>query len=65
MRPWARAGEFQRFGSSAAAFSSARRLLARSQSKMPPQQADRLLDLFDGFLDLRSHFGTFGRRIKT
>ena len=36
----ARSGEFQRSGSSAAAFSSARRALARSQSKMPPQQAD-------------------------
>ena len=36
---------FQKSGSSAAAFSSASRALARSQSKMPPQQAHRLLDL--------------------
>jgi hypothetical protein len=42
-------------GSSAAAFSSARRAFALSQSKMPPQQADSLLDLFDDGLDFGAH----------
>ena len=46
---------FQRLGSSAAAFSSARRVLARSQSKMPPQQAECLPDRIDGALDFSAH----------
>jgi hypothetical protein len=40
-----------------------------SKSKMPPQQPDRLLDLFDDFLRFRAHaspmgqdFGTLFRR---
>jgi hypothetical protein len=47
-------------GSSARAFSSSRRRLAISQSKMPPQQADGLLDFVDGADDL----GTHGRVLK-
>jgi hypothetical protein len=54
---WARSLEFQRFGSSAAAFSSSSRFLARSQSKMPPQQADHLLDFIDKGLDFGAHLG--------
>jgi hypothetical protein len=47
---WAAAASFQRVGSSALLFSSARRASATSQSKMPPQQRDRLLDLVvEGF----------------
>ena len=42
----AAAASFQRSGSSARAFSSSRRATATSQSKMPPQQRDGLLDLF-------------------
>ena len=60
----ARSGEFQRLGSSAAAFSSARRVLARSQSKMPPQQADRLLDLVDDRLDFGAHLPVFCHKIE-
>jgi hypothetical protein len=51
----ASAGLFQRLGSSALAFSSARRRWALSQSKMPPQQGKRLLDLADGSFDFRAH----------
>src|SRR6202521_2219887 len=43
---WAFCGSFQRLGSSASLFSSARRAVDFSTSKMPPQQPDRLLDLF-------------------
>jgi len=56
---WARSLEFHRLGSSAAAFSSSSRFLARSQSKMPPQQADRLLDFIDPELDFRTHVKGF------
>jgi hypothetical protein len=52
---WARSGELHRSGSSEAAFSSSRRRLAVSQSKMPPQQGDRLLDFIDDGLDLGAH----------
>jgi hypothetical protein len=46
---------FQRSGSSARAFSSARRVWAASQSKMPPQQSDRLLGgVHEGF-DFGAH----------
>jgi hypothetical protein len=48
-------GEFQKSGLSTAAFSSARRCCALSQSKMPPQQADHLLDFIDGGLDFGAH----------
>ena len=46
---------FQRLGSSACLFSSARRLRALSKSKMPPQQPDRLLDVFDDALGFGAH----------
>jgi hypothetical protein len=46
---------FQIEGSSARAFSSSRRRLATSQSKMPPQQGDGLLDFVDGAGDFRTH----------
>jgi len=46
---------FQKLGSSAALFSSARRRVAVSTSKMPPQQLERLLDLFDEGLGFRAH----------
>jgi hypothetical protein len=52
---WAASGSFQRLGSSAWAFSSARRRWALSQSKMPPQQPDRLLGGFEEVLDLGAH----------
>jgi len=48
---------FQMAGSSALAFSSSRRRLAASQSKMPPQQGDGLLDFVNGAGDFRSHGG--------
>jgi hypothetical protein len=32
--------------------------LARSKSKMPPEQADRLADLIDGGLDFRTHLAS-------
>jgi hypothetical protein len=52
---WAWAWSFQKLGSSAALFSSARRLCAVSTSKMPPQQPHRLLDFFDQILGFRAH----------
>src|SRR6185295_19163955 len=58
---WASWGTFQMAGSSALAFSSARRRVDLSQSKMPPQQGERLLDLFDGALDFGTH-GEFSGR---
>jgi hypothetical protein len=54
---WARSASFQSWGFSAAAFSSARRSTAWSQSKMPPQQGETLLDLFGEMLDLGAHSG--------
>ena len=42
----AASASFQRLGSSTRAFSSARRRVAVSTSKMPPQQSHGLLDLF-------------------
>jgi len=42
--------------SSASLFSSARRARALSTSKMPPQQPDRLLDLFDQSFRFRAHY---------
>jgi hypothetical protein len=47
---------FQKLGCSALAFSSARRRLAASTSKMPPQQSQGLLD---GFAE-RFGFGAHG-----
>jgi hypothetical protein len=52
---WALAWSFQKLGSSAALFSSARRRFAVSTSKMPPQQLNRLLDLFDEVCGFRAH----------
>jgi hypothetical protein len=52
---WARDWSLQKVGSSAALFSSARRRVAVSTSKMPPQQSHRLLDLFDEALGFRAH----------
>jgi len=52
------AGSFQIAGSSALAFSSSRRRLALSQSKMPPQQGYGLLDLIGG----AGNFWTHGPR---
>jgi len=53
----AAAGSFQSEASSALAFSSSRRRLAASQSKMPPQQGDGLLNVFDGTGNFGSHGG--------
>jgi hypothetical protein len=52
---WARSPSFQSSGSSAARFSSSSRSSARSQSKMPPQQDERLLDLIGEMADLSAH----------
>jgi hypothetical protein len=52
---WALAWSFQKEGSSAALFSSASRRVAVSTSKMPPQQLQRLLDLFNEALGFRAH----------
>jgi hypothetical protein len=52
---WAFWGSFQRLGSSASLFSSARRAVDASTSKMPPQQPDRLLDLFNEAFDFGAH----------
>jgi len=54
---WARAASFQSSGFSASAFSSARRFCALSQSKMPPQQGQALLDLLGQMSDLGTHCG--------
>src|SRR5215831_12310889 len=43
--------------SSALAFSSSRRRTDLSQSKMPPQQGDGLLDVVDGAYDFGAHAG--------
>jgi hypothetical protein len=48
-------------GSSALAFSSSSRRVDFSQSKMPPQQSNSLLDLFDGALDFGAHDDLSGR----
>jgi hypothetical protein len=49
------AGSFQNSGASTSAFSSASRLCALSQSKMPPQQPDGLLDGIDLGFDFSAH----------
>jgi hypothetical protein len=46
---------FQKAGFSASLFSSARRRCAVSTSKMPPQQANGLLDFVDQILGFRAH----------
>ena len=50
---WAKSGLVQRLGSSDLAFSSARRRVAASTSKMPPQQSHGLLDRFRPTVRLR------------
>ena len=52
---WARSESFQSSGFSASAFSSSSRRTASSQSKMPPQQGQRLLDLLGHVGDLGAH----------
>jgi hypothetical protein len=52
---WAFWGSFQRLESSASLFSSASRAVDASTSKMPPQQPDRLLDLFNEAFDFSAH----------
>jgi hypothetical protein len=55
---------FHKLGSSACLFSSASRACDASTSKMPPQQPDRPLDLFDDFFDFSAHgFVLMTRRI--
>jgi hypothetical protein len=54
-------GSFQIAESSALAFSSSRRRLEASQSKMPPQQAKGLLDVIGGADDFRAHGGDIRR----
>ncbi|RXT21963.1 hypothetical protein B5U98_16095 [Bosea sp. Tri-39] len=46
---------FQKSGPSESAFSSARRRCATSQSKMPPQQSNRLLGVVELRLNLWAH----------
>jgi hypothetical protein len=48
-------GSDQRLGSSAFAFSEARRSSAVSQSKRPPQESERLLDVVRQFLRFCAH----------
>jgi hypothetical protein len=48
-------GSFQKFGDSDCAFSASRRGWAVSQSKMPPQQGDSLLDVIDDFQNFGAH----------
>jgi len=52
---------FQSDGSSESVLSSSSRLSARSQSKKPPQQHERLLD----FLGDGGDFGTHGGKLRT
>jgi hypothetical protein len=52
---WAASASFQSSGFSEAAFSSARRFSTVSQSKMPPQQSDRLLGGIRELFDLGAH----------
>jgi hypothetical protein len=51
----ANSGSVQRLGSSDLAFSSARRRVAASTSKMPPQQSHGLLDRFDQLFGFCAH----------
>jgi len=50
---------FQRFGSSALAFSSASRRVAASTSKMPPQQSHGLLDRLGERFGFGAHICSF------
>jgi hypothetical protein len=58
---WALAGSFQISALSASAFSSARRRVEASQSKMPPQQSHGLLDRIDKGLMFGAHDSAFGK----
>jgi hypothetical protein len=44
-------------------FSSASLAVDVSTSKMPPQQPDRLLDLFYDFFDFGAHIDLFGAQL--
>jgi hypothetical protein len=55
----ARCGSSHSVESSAKALSSASRARALSTSKMPPQQRQRLLDLFNDGGDFGAHFSGF------
>jgi hypothetical protein len=55
MRREAFCGSSQSLESSASRFSSARRRSDFSTSKRPPQQSERLLDLFDDLFDFGAH----------
>ena len=57
---WAACGLLQRLGSSARLFSPAKRAGALSQSKMPPQQRERLADGLGKLLG----FGAHGRLLR-
>jgi hypothetical protein len=50
-------GSLQKSGDSVLAFRSSSLASAVSQSKMPPQQAQHLLDFGDGFFSLGAHGG--------
>jgi hypothetical protein len=50
---------FQKFGSSALRFSSAKRRVAASTSKMPPQQSHGLLDRLGERFGFGAHFWSF------
>src|SRR3546814_13763917 len=52
---WARSEAFHSAGFSASAFSSSRRRVAASTSKMPPQQGQRLSDLVGHRFDFGAH----------
>src|SRR5579859_1258945 len=55
IRAWAAAASSQSVGSSTRAFNSSSLRKAGSQSKTPPEQFDRLLDVGLGGLDIQSH----------
>src|SRR5258706_5773069 len=59
MRFCAVCASFQNCGDSDLTFSSSSRRTDLSQSKMPPQQGERLLDLFDGPFGLGAHGNTW------
>jgi hypothetical protein len=48
-------GSDQKSGASVRALKSAKRASAVSQSKMPPQQVQHLLDFGDGFFGFSAH----------
>src|SRR5262245_56770932 len=59
---WAACGLLQKLGSSARLFSSAKRVAALSQSKMPPQQGKRLADGLGELLGFGAHGRLLGVR---